>query len=77
MTKPNQMIYTRLEFTLADDERDNWEYRKAILHLLERFGGYLIGFQAEDLRTGEFYADDVRGQDALDVVRKIFPEPKS
>ena len=45
-----RLIFTRIDFTLADDATDNFRYREAVSKLLEAFEDYLIGFQAEDLR---------------------------
>ena len=68
-------IYTKLEFTLGNDAAENYRFREAVSLLLEEFEAYLIGFQAEDLRTNEFYCDDAGKEEAQAVLKTIFPEP--
>jgi hypothetical protein len=70
-------IYTKIEFTLCDDAADNFRYREAVSKLLEEFEDFLIGFQAEDLITNEFYCDDAGKEEAQVVLKTIFPRPIS
>ena len=70
-------IYTKIEFTLCDDAADNFRYREAVSKLLEEFEDYVIGFQAEDLITGEFYCDDAGKEEAQVVLKTLFPRPIS
>ena len=76
MTSPKS-ICTKFEFTLADDATDNFRYREAVSKLLEEFEDYLIGFQAEDLITNEFYCDDAGKEEAQAVLETLFPRPMS
>ncbi len=72
-----KLIFTRIDFTLADDATDNFRYREAVSKLLEAFEDYLIGFQAEDLLTNKFYCDDAGKEEAIAVLKTLFPRPMS
>ena len=68
-------IYTKIEFTLGNDDTHNYRYREAVSQLLQEFEAHLIGFQAEDLVTKEFYCDGARKEEAMAVLKTIFPKP--
>ena len=68
-------VFTRIDFTLGDDAAENFSFRVAVSQLLQEFQGSLIGFQAEDLLTNEFYCDDAGLEESIAVLKTIFPEP--
>ena len=69
-------IYTKIEFTLGDDAAENYRFREAVSLLLQEFEGNLVGFQAQDLLTNQFCCDDARTEEAMAVLKAIFPEPQ-
>ena len=72
-----KLIFTRIDFTLADDAAENYRFREAVSQLLQEFQGSLIGFQAQDLLTNEFYCDDAGKDEAIAVLTTLFPRPMS
>ena len=70
-----KLIFTRIDFTLGDDDAENFRFRQAVSQLLEEFEDYLIGFQAQDMLTDEFYCDDAGLEESIAVLKTIFPEP--
>ena len=70
-----KLIFTRIDFTLADDTAENYRFREAVSQLLQEFQGSLIGFQAQDLLTNEFYCDDAGLEESIAVLKTIFPKP--
>ena len=73
----SRSIYTKIEFTLSDDAAENYRFRQAVSQLLEEFQNNLIGFQAEDLITNDFYCDDAQKEEAEAVLKTLFPRPIS
>ena len=70
-----KLIFTRIDFTLGDDAAENYRFREAVSQLLQEFQGSLIGFQAQNLLTDEFYCDDAGLEESIAVLKTIFPEP--
>ena len=71
-----KLIFTRIEFSLGHDATENFRFGEAVSQLLEEFEPYLIGFQAEDLLTNQFFCDDAGKEEAQAVLKTIFPEPQ-
>jgi len=69
-----QLIYTKVEFTLDMCEHDSVRFREAVRKLLRDFEGYLIGFQAEDLISGNILCDDAGFAEADFVLKSVFPD---
>ena len=69
-------IYTKLEFTLGDDAAENYRFRQAVSQLLQKFQGSLIGFQAQNLTSGEFHCEEAGVEEAESVLNSVFPEPQ-
>jgi len=69
-------IYTKLEFTLGNDAAENYRFREAVSLLLQEFEGNLVGFQAQDLTSGEFHCEEAGVEEAESVLNSVFPEPQ-
>ncbi len=69
-----QLIYTKVEFTLDVSENDSVRFREAVRKLIRDFEGYLVGFQAEDLISGNILCDDAGFAEADFVLKSVFPD---
>ena len=69
-----QLIYTKVEFTLDVSGHDSFRFREAVRKLIRDFEGYLIGFQAEDLISGNILCDDAGLAEADFILKSVFPD---